>query len=33
MNYWPVAAVLVAWLAFLGYARLLLGAPDAEEEE
>ena len=32
MNYWPVAAVLIAWFAFLGYARLLLGSPDEEEE-
>ncbi len=33
MNYWPVVAVIAAWFAFLGYARLLLDAPNAKEEE
>ena len=32
--YWvPVAVVCVAWVAFLGYARILLGAAPADEEE
>ena len=32
MNYWPVVAVLIAWFTFFGYARILLGAPNGEEE-
>ena len=32
MSYWPLVAVLIAWFAFLGYARILLGAPNEEEE-
>lgn len=33
MNYWPVVAVIAAWFAFLGYARLLLGPAQSDEED